>query len=374
VYAQDNAPILRKMLIFYSSSCHECFRVENEVMPEIAKEFEGRIKIEYRDIGDIENYKLLLGLEKKHGPRPGNSLPVFYLEGRFLAKSPLVSGDVRKFIIESLGAPAVKPHEEASLDLTQHLKTFKPLAIVSAGLIDGINPCAFTVIVFFISFLALQGYRKIELVVIGLSFIFAVFLTYLLLGLGLFGFLYKLRGFWVLVRVFNFSVGIISIVLGILCVYDIFKLKKTANPEGMLLQLPQAIKNQIHRVIGLQYRLDKSKEKSEGLFKRHILRLVLAALATGFLVSILEAICTGQMYLPTIAFVLKTTPFKLEALGYLVLYNLMFITPLLVIFIFALWGVTSAQFAGFLRKYLLAIKVLMATMFFGLGIFLLWRA
>jgi threonine/homoserine/homoserine lactone efflux protein len=45
-----------------------------------------------------------------------------------------------------------------------------------------------------------------------------------------------------------------------------------------------------------------------------------------------------------------------------------------VILAFALWGVTSEQFAKILKKNLFVIKVLMAMLFFGLGIFLIWRA
>jgi len=97
-------------------------------------------------------------------------------------------------------------------------------------------------------------------------------------------------------------------------------------------------------------------------------------LITGFLVSLLEAVCTGQTYLPTITFILKTTTLKLHALAYLVIYNLMFVVPLFIIFIFALLGITSGQFSNFLKKHLLLIKLLMAILFFGLGIFLIWRA
>jgi hypothetical protein len=103
-------------------------------------------------------------------------------------------------------------------------------------------------------------------------------------------------------------------------------------------------------------------------------KLVLSALVSGFLVSLLEAVCTGQTYLPTIVFVLKTTPYKLPAFLFLVIYNLMFILPLVAIFILALLGTTSGQFSRFLKTHLLKIKLLMAVLFFGLGLFLLWRA
>jgi cytochrome c biogenesis protein CcdA len=179
-----------------------------------------------------------------------------------------------------------------------------------------------------------------------------------------------LKNFWLVAKIFNLSVGVLSIILGILAVYDIFKFKKSGSTEGLLLQLPTAVKNQIHSVIGLHYRKPKGEESLQRI---SIVRLTFSALVTGFLVSILEAVCTGQTYLPTISFVLKTSPLKLQALGYLLLYNFMFIVPLLVILAFALWGVTSEQFAKILKKNLLSIKVLMAMLFFGLGIFLIWR-
>jgi len=360
-----------KLIVFYSPTCHKCIEIKAELMPDIEKEFKGRIQIEYRDITDIENYKLLLSLKEKYGSKIENTLPVFYFQGHFLNGRGQIKEALRYLISKSLSQePEGKPGLP-SIDLVAYFKTFKTIGIITAGLEDGINPCAFTVIVFFISFLSLQGYKRRELIIIGLTFIFAVFITYLAIGLGLFGFLYKLSGFGIISKIFNLTVGVLSIILGILALYDFFKFKKTGQTEGMILQLPQAVKNQIHSIIGLHYR--KPKEQGEGAIKPHTFRLIISALVTGFLVSFLELVCTGQLYLPTINFVMKTTPFKLQALIYLLLYNLMFITPLVIIFLFALLGVTSEQFSKVLKKHLSTIKIVMAILFFGLGIFLLWR-
>jgi cytochrome c biogenesis protein CcdA len=340
-------------------------------LPDIEREFKGKIQIEYRDIADIENYKLLLSLKEKYGSKIEDVLLVFYFQGHFLNARGNIKEGLRALISESLNRKPQGKLSLSSIDLIAYFKGFTLLAVISAGLTDGINPCAFTVIVFFISFLSLQGYRRRELIIIGMAFIFAVFITYLAIGLGLFSFLYQLKGFWLISRIFNLTVGILSIILGILAVYDFFKFKRTAQTEGLLLQLPQAVKNWIHSIIGLHYR--KTKEEPGKPFKVHILRLALSALTVGFLISILEAVCTGQVYLPTITFVLKATHLKLQALSYLLLYNIMFIAPLFIIFLFALLSVTSEQFSGVLKKHLSAIKILMAILFFGLGIFLLWR-
>jgi hypothetical protein len=360
--------------MFHSPSCHECVKVKSEVIPEIEKKFKDKIKIEYYDINVMENYKMLLSLKEKYDPRLKIVLPVFFMNGAFLSGANRVNAlSLDRFINKARSVSFKETAGAASVDLAERFKNFEFLAVTSAALIDGINPCAFTVIVFFISFLALQGYKKKDLIIIGLSFIFSVFLTYLLLGVGLFGFLYQLRGFQLFTRIFNFAIGILSIALGCAALYDFYKFKKTGATEGLVLQLPAAIKNRIHSIIGMHYR--KTKEKGiEAVSTRHIFRLSVSALVTGFLVSILEAVCTGQVYLPTITFMLKSSPMKLQAFGYLLWYNILFVVPLLVIFIFALLGVTSEQFSAVLKKHILTIKALMALLFFALGAFLLWRA
>jgi cytochrome c biogenesis protein CcdA len=211
------------------------------------------------------------------------------------------------------------------------------------------------------------------MVIIGMVFILAVFLAYTLIGVGLFSFLYRFKNFWLLAKVFNLSTGFLSIGLGILATYDFYKFWKTHKTESLVLQLPAALKNRIHSIIGSHYRQSIELQRQE-TSRSHILRLVLSAFIVGFLISIHESVCTGQIYLPTIAFVLKTTPLKLQALGYLLLYNFMFIIPLLVILCFASLGATAGQFSNFLKKRIAVIKVFMAVLFFSLGIFLVFRA
>lgn len=360
------------LFIFYSLNCHKCAQVKNTIMPLMEKKFSKRIISRYYDIGQMVNYKLLLSLKERHNAGFNIEVPVFYLNGNFLNGQGLEPQKIEGFIDSSLGLRASPITNLPAVDLIKYFKSFALLTVLGAGLIDGINPCAFTVIVFFISFLALQGYQRKDLISIGLSFILAVFITYVLIGLGLFGFLYELAGFRLLIKSVNLLVGLFSISLGFVGIYDFVKFKKTKNPESLVLQLPASIKNRIHKIIGMHYRLDK-KHQQPLEQKKHIFKLVISALISGFLVSVLEAVCTGQTYLPTIVFVLKATQLKLQALAYLLLYNLMFIVPLLVIFIFALSGVTSGEFSNFLKRRMLLIKMLMVILFFGMGIFLLWR-
>ena len=234
------------------------------------------------------------------------------------------------------------------------------LTVAGAGLIDGINPCAFTVLVFFISFLNFVGYRKRELLVLGVVFILAVFLTYILLGLGLFKFIQSLEAFTLLSKIIYLGTASLAVILGIYSLYDWYIYRKTGNPEDVKLRLPDFIKQKIHKTIQ-----GASRNK-----KKTLLELAGAVFLSGFIVSLLESVCTGQTYIPTIAYVFKDPGLRIHALGYLVLYNLMFILPLVIILIAGLSGVGSEAFSRLIRKHLGVVKLLTAALFFLLGILL----
>lgn len=357
-----------EVTLFFTASCHKCQLVKETLIPELEKAHPQEITVIYRDIADIENYKLLMAAEKRGGKGRDVSVPAIVVGEQVLIGVEQIQKELDGAVAAQLKAVPAETASGEDLDLLEHFRSFTPLAVASAGLIDGINPCAFTVIVFFVSFLSLQGYRRRQLFAVGASFTAAVFLTYLALGLGLLSVFYYVKGFWLARRMINAGIGLFSIILGILAVYDFFVFKKTGSSEAMTLQLPAAVKNRIHKVIGQRHRKGSSPAAAAPLAG-----MVLTAFVTGFLVSLLEAVCTGQTYLPTITFILKTTPANLPALAYLVLYNLMFIVPLFAILVCALMGVSSGQFAAFLKKHFLTTKALMAALFFGLGLFLLWR-
>ncbi|MCM8796603.1 MAG: hypothetical protein NC923_01775 [Candidatus Omnitrophica bacterium] len=373
IHAGDEKEQLPVLLIFYSESCHRCQLIKAKLMPYIEKEFSGRIRIEYRDIAVLENYKLLLALEEQYKPDIEKAWPVFFMRGRFVNGLGRVGDNLVKMISDSLADSLFSSGRISGVELVQYFKRFTPLLIVTVGLVDGVNPCAFTVIAFFISFLALQGYKRKELWVIGLTFIFAVFLSYVMIGLGLFGFLYRFKGFWMARKIFNILVGSLSIIFSMMAIYDVLKYRNTQKTEGLLLQLPQTIKNQIHKVIGIHFRRTKDNT-TQAAADYTTYKLAAVAFVTGVIVSLLEAVCTGQTYLPTIAFIFSTTNLKAQALGYLLLYNAMFVVPLFTVFLLALLGVTSAQFSVFLKSRLILIKVAMAFLFFFIGIFLIWRS
>lgn len=368
---QTEKPV--EILLFFSGHCRPCQIVKDEVMPGIEEEYGGRIKIEELDVDKADDYLRLLGLQDKYDLHPREvSTPTLFIEGKFLIGSSQIKRYLEIYIDTALSERGYVPVSGAgpSADLISRFKLIGPLGVITAGLIDGINPCAFTVIIFFISFLTLQGYGKRQVLTIGLSFILAVFIIYVLIGLGLFNVLYQLRAYWMVVEIIYVAGALLCFILAGLAFYDFLRFRRTRQTQDLILKLPPGLKQRIQRIIGLYYRKGKDEGSRD---KNHILRLIACTFIVGCLVSLFEAVCTGQVYLPTIVFVLKTTPLKLKAFSYLLTYNLMFIFPLWLILLFALWGVSSEQFSKFAQRHLGTIKILMVALFLGLGLFLIWQ-
>lgn len=261
--------------------------------------------------------------------------------------------------------PPAGPAASAQSAAQQHRSLFNKItfwAIAGAGLADGINPCAFAVIVFFISFLSVYKYNRKEILLVGTAYCASVFTAYVLLGFGCFHFLYAMKGFAYVTLAVQWATAVLCAVFFLLSLYDFVVYTRTKKSERMLLQLPKSYKEYIHKV--MRFFL---KDKQSSWW-----RLLLAACAVGFVVSVVEAVCTGQVYLPTIMVILKEADSHFyRAAGYLLLYNLMFIAPLALVFALALCGKESAAFNNWLKKHLGLTKLLLCGVFLGLLVLLL---
>ena len=283
----------------------------------------------------------------------------------FVGDRALVGSDVTLPKLQALieayrdtGAPAIWEGLEtggASQSIIERFRSFGPLTVVGAGLIDGLNPCAFATIIFFISYLAFMNRSRREILAVGTAFTVGVFATYLLVGLGALRFVQALAGIEVAGRVIYGLMGVLCLAFAGVSVYDAWQARR-GKPEEMQLRLPRFLRQRVHRVI----RENSSSSAFIGL-----------AGLSGLVVSLLELACTGQVYLPTILFVLGVPQLRLHAVSYLVLYNLVFILPLVLVFVVAALGTSSARLAGLVQKHTGTIKLLTAAVFALLGIWLL---
>ncbi len=229
-------------------------------------------------------------------------------------------------------------------------------AIIIAGFLDGINPCAFATIIFLIIYLTSLKRRKNEVLAAGMLFSTAVFITYFLLGLGLFGFVRRLSFIPFVRRTVFLLAAALTMFLAIMSFLDYLRARK-GNAGEFILQLSPQAKARIRAAIA------RSSRKEN---------YIIASLGLGVSVSLLEAACTGQVYLPTIVFVAGATSAKLRAVAYIFLYNLVFILPLVVVFSLTWMGVSSMMLTRIFQRHLGTTKLLLAALFLVFTIFLLY--
>jgi len=355
-YAEEKMPVT----YFYSPQCKLCMSLKKEFIPSIKDKYKD--SVEWRELSIQDNQgalSLLISLSEQFGYKKA-MVPSVVVGGNLLVGAGQIKQGLEAVIISALSSKS-KPSLFFKTDLLKYFKGLSALTVMGSGLIDGVNPCAFAVIVFFISFLTVYGYRRREIICVGSAYCSAVFITYLLIGLGFFKFLYSFEKIYTLIRFFYYFIAFFCFFLGILSLVDFFRFRKTRNSDDIILQLPKVFKKRINIAIGGRLRNKK----------RSALNLILASFSIGFLVSLLEAVCTGQVYIPTIVFILKNTDLKLKAASYLVLYNLMFIMPLIIVFLLSFFGFGSDRFNRFLKNNLGKIKISLAVVFFVLGILIL---
>lgn len=349
-------------VLFVSPSCVHCNKLKAEYWPGLKEQYKDSVNFIELDISQGGNNIIFAETAKAYGVQE-MGYPAAAIGSTFLMGYPTEIKTYADAAIEK----AMLLNEKTTLvqtDAQDPQKAFSKItlwAIIGSGLVDGINPCAFAVIVFFVSFLTVYKYTRKEIIVVGTAYCAAVFAAYVLIGLGLFKFLYAMSGFAYVIKGFYILTAAVCLLFFVLALYDFWVYKKTGKAEKMLLQLPTNLKVRIHKIMGFFLR-----EKHDSS-----IRLTLAALAVGFAVSLVEAVCTGQVYLPTVVLIMQDPAFRVKAWLFLLLYNLMFIFPLVLIFVLSILGYESKGFNNFLKKHLGLMKLLLCCVFLGLFLLLL---
>ena len=94
------------------------------------------------------------------------------------------------------------------------------------------------------------------------------------------------------------------------------------------------------------------------------------AFAAGVLISVLELLCTGQIYLPTLMYIWGVEGLRARAFGLLVLYVSMFTLPILAIVVIAYAGVSSDKIVRFAHKQTAGVKLGTTGLFLVLSAYL----
>jgi cytochrome c-type biogenesis protein len=213
--------------------------------------------------------------------------------------------------------------------------------VLISGLIDSFNPCAISLLLIYISMMfTLQKDRK-EIFYFGLTYVISIYITYLLIGLGL------LRAGTLFTTYPISKVGAVLVIF-----FGLMNIKEYYWPNS-----PFSIR------IPLKIRAVVSKYAYQAT--------IASAIIVGILIGLYEFPCSGAIYLAVISLLSSKTSF-VTGFGYLLLYNLMFILPLILIFVAATNKITTEKYINLQEKHGRKLHLVLAVAMIILGVVMLY--
>lgn len=209
--------------------------------------------------------------------------------------------------------------------------------IIGTAAIDSINPCAIGVLILMIAVILGKGTMR-QMLFLGGIYVLAVMLTYLIAGLGLLYFFASVPLF--VTQYISITVGLILILAGLIEVKDFFWYGR-----GFSLTIPAAFTNKIHKL---------SKNTT-----------VPGVILLGAFVAAVELPCTGAPYLAIIT--ILSLNFNFTAFLLLVLYNIIFVAPLIFILILVAFGVKLPALKKWKQDSRGYMRLFIGLMLIGLG-------
>ncbi len=180
--------------------------------------------------------------------------------------------------------------------------------VIVTALIDSINPCAIGVLILLISIMIAFKTKK-EMLFYGFIYVLAVFVTYVLAGFGILYFVSSIPLY--ISEYISIVVGALIIIAGLIEIKDFFW-----YGSGITLAIPPERVKQIH---------DMTKKIT-----------LPGVIFLGAFVAAVELPCTGAPYLAIL--LLLSQNFNFTAFLMLILYNIIFVLPLIVILLMVYFG------------------------------------
>ncbi|MFH0947722.1 MAG: DUF1573 domain-containing protein [Elusimicrobiota bacterium] len=346
--------------VFDSDGCLFCIELRKNIIPAYQKKYGINIELDEYPIDEPKNYAALVFLEKKSG-KTLNKIPVIFIGDDMLGGKEEIKKQLplllEKYI--KLG-PALRDKKvevpAEKIPEAKPVEKLKILPVVFAGLIDSVNPCAFATLIFFITYLSMiLKKQKSEILLVGIFFIVGVFITYFLIGLGLFKFIQKISGIETVSKIMYFIIGGFAIFISYQNLRDAITIKKGTGigSNSIKTKLPNALRWKIYDVI--------TKFTT-------IKYLLPVAFLIGSAITILELFCTGQIYLPTIMYIIGLPEYRINGILYLLFYCFLFILPLIFIFSLFYFGLSMDRLETVYREKIFLMKLLTAALLLTLGI------
>jgi thiol-disulfide isomerase/thioredoxin len=184
---------------FYQKGCPKCDRA-NYLLKYLVKKYP-RLNVKEIDLNTPDGKRLNETLSNRLNLPPEKRLiaPSIFIGNDYFSPDEVTELKIQTMIqkyekVEAKSSLEVEKGEikKAEESIVERFKSFGILAILLAGLVEGMNPCALATLVFFISYLTMVGRKRKEIFWVGMGFSGTGFVTHLLLGLGILSFIQHL--------------------------------------------------------------------------------------------------------------------------------------------------------------------------------------
>ncbi|MDR1559406.1 MAG: hypothetical protein LBS84_06865 [Clostridiales bacterium] len=343
------------IVMFTTTTCIGCVRAEefiNSLDAEYPLDSGGTTRVDKRIINISEQDGAAIAqrfFEEYNVPQSERRTPIlFYTGGHYMIGDHVITQNLEMLI----RAGALQNFQEipvAEGDMSLSL----PL-IFGAGLLGGVNPCSVSMVLMLLSLLSSKRDRIVRA---GVSYIASKLITYLFLGLALYRSLQALDS-----AAFRFAVDAakwvaVALAAG-LCVFNVLDYFNARREKygRIRVQLPKGLR-------AFNNELIKKAVNSGARFMIPLIFLL------GVVISAGEFLCTGQIYLATILYVMRSG--DVSAVPAFLTYVIAMIIPMSVLLIVCARGRRLLEMSEFARKNLPIIKLANAALFLAFAIYMI---
>ena len=302
------------LFMFYGQGCPHCGKMEL-----FLNDLEGKyptLKIErYEIYNNQENRALFENISKAYDTEIVG-VPAVFIDNKVVfgfsnSIGSSIENEIKKCLNEVCCSPRDKLEEFKCTGGIVGKLTIP--AVISAAAVDAINPCAFAVLIILLTTILAAKSRKKALFA-GLAFSLSIYIAYFLMGVGLFSAI-QAAG---LSHVFYAIVAVLAIFVGLFNLKDYLWYGK-----WFIMEVPRSWR-------------PKMKALIRGVTS------VPGAFIMGFVVSLFLLPCTSGPYIVILG-LLANTATKNYAFMLLLLYNFIFIIPMIGITLAIYFGIATTE-------------------------------
>lgn len=359
----------RSIVIYFNGDCQTCMRYVETL--ERALRSAGVKSLETYDYTNAKILRALSDLrEKLKVPREFFGSVTTFVDGKYVFEGYFPVDVIVSFVDSNstydnlIAAQGLKPgtYRLQSDDITLECASSQKIAdciyqsrlghmtgtwalILVSGLVDGLNPCAFAVLAYFLGVVSINRSGR-SILTIGACYILSVFLVYLGIGIGLIQAI--------------LSSGLVEAVSK---VFGVFVISLAVLGLKNNLQRGSGFPSNLHRTLILPV----AKRFSHSWIRKSALT---SALMFGGIAAALEFPCTGGIYTAIVGMLLTQGNYIAPML-YVLGYNLMFVTPLIALLILSVGVAKFTSARDVTEKRRRALRFMSELLMLGLGTLLL---